>query len=280
MATKVVKSRGKGKRVAVLIDYKKTLTPVSAHKPLLVSLKKRTARNSMGRITTRSRANPFHRRKYRLVDFSRKDKMDISARIESVEYDPNRTAFIMLALYKDGERRYHIAPDGIKVGDTIVCSQSALVKPGNRTFLKNLLPGTEVFEVELTPGSGAKFARSAGSRVIVSGFDEKYCFLKMPSKEMRKVSKECLATIGRPSNIDLKNVKLAKAGRARWKGLRPKVRASVMNPVDHPYGGGEGRTQRGTKRPKTKRGKVTGGRRTRRTKRSSSKLIVKRRSKK
>jgi large subunit ribosomal protein L2 len=277
MPTKIVKSRGKGKRVAVLIDYKKTLSGDKPYRPLLVPLKKMTARNAYGRITTRFRANPFHRRLYRLIDFSRLDKKGILAKVETIEYDPNRTAFIMLCLYQDGERRYHLAPEGIKVGDEIICAEYGPQKIGSRYPLKNILSGIEVYEVELTPRGKSKFARSAGSKAVIMGFDEKYCTLKMPSTELRKISKECYATIGVVSNADNRNIRIGKAGRSRWKGRRPKVRASVMNPRDHPYGGGEGKTQRGTKRPKTKWGKITGGRRTRRKRNPYNKLIIKRR---
>ncbi len=280
MPTKVVKSRGPGKRVAVLIDYRKTLTATRPYKALLEPIKQRVGRNVYGRITTRWRANPAHRRLYRQIDFSRLDKRGVPARVETIEYDPNRNAFIMLACYRDGERRYHLAPEGIKVGQTISCGEDAPIKSGNRIPLKALLSGTEIYEIELTPGSGGKLTRSAGATAVVMGFDEKYCILKLSSKEVRKVSKECFGTIGRVSNQDFKNTRIGKAGRNRWKGKRPEVRASVMNPRDHPYGGGEGKTQRGTRRPKTKWGKVTGGHKTRSRRSPYSRLIVQRRTKK
>lgn len=277
MPLKVIKSRGPGKRTTILVDYKKVLTTDEPYKPLLVSLKKRTARNAYGRITTRFRKNPEHRRLYRIIDFSRLDKKDIPAKVETIEYDPNRTAFIMLVCYKDGERRYHLAPEGIKVGDEIICSENAPLNIGNRLPLKNILPGTEIYEVELVPGSGGKLIRSAGSAGIMMGTDEKYAIIKLPSGEVRKVSKECYATIGKVSNSDHKNIRLGKAGRKIWKGFRPNVRGSAMNARDHPYGGGEGKSPRGTRRPKTKWGKVTGGRKTRRRRNPYSKLIIKRR---
>jgi large subunit ribosomal protein L2 len=277
MPLKIVKSRGPGKRVAIFVDYKKTLTTTEPYKPLLVPIKKRRARNNQGRITVRFRKNPIHRRLYRLIDFSRLDKQDIPAKVETIEYDPNRTAFIMLVCYRDGERRYHLAPEGIKVGDEIICSETAPVKIGNRLPLKNIPPGTEIYEVELVPKGKGKLIRSAGSAGIMLGCDEKYASLKMPSGEIRKVSKECYATIGRVSNLDHRNIRLGKAGRKIWKGFRPNVRGSAMNPRDHPYGGGEGRAPRGTRKPKTKWGKVTGGRKTRRRRNPYSKLIVKRR---
>ncbi|GIW66043.1 MAG: 50S ribosomal protein L2 [Candidatus Parcubacteria bacterium] len=277
MALKIVKSRGPGKRVAIFVDYKKVLTAKEPYKPLVVALKKRTARNNQGRITTRFRKNPAHRRLYRLVDFSRLDRKDISAKVETIEYDPNRTAFIMLVCYRDGERRYHLAPEGINVGDEIICSESAPIKIGNRLPLKNIPPGTEIYEVELVPQGKGKLIRSAGSAGVIMGCDEKHATIKMPSGEIRKVSKECYATIGRVSNIDHRNIRLGKAGRKIWKGFRPNVRGSAMNPRDHPYGGGEGRAPRGTRKPKTKWGKITGGRKTRRKRNPYSRLIIKRR---
>ncbi len=277
MSLKIIKSRGPGKRVTILVDYKKVLTTDEPYKPLLISLKKRTARNNQGRITTRFRKNPVHRRLYRLIDFSRLDKKDILAKVETIEYDPNRSAFIMLVCYRDGERRYHLAPEGIKVGDEIICSESAPIKIGNRLPLKNIPPGTEIYEIELVPKGKGKLVRSAGSAAIMMGCDEKYATLKMPSSEIRKVSKECYATVGRVSNVNHRNIRLGKAGRKIWKGFRPNVRGSAMNPRDHPYGGGEGRAPRGTRRPKTKWGKITGGRKTRRKRNPYSKLIAKRR---
>lgn len=280
MPTKIVKSRGVGKRVAVLIDYRKTLTARHPQKNLLKPIKQRVGRNVYGRITTRWRSNPAHRRLYRQVDFSRLDKIGVPARVETVEYDPNRNAFIMLVCYRDGERRYHLAPEGVAIGQIISCGEQAPLKTGNRVPLKLLLPGTEVYEIELTPASGGKLTRAAGGAAVVMGFDERYCILKLASKEIRKVSKECFGTIGRVSNQDFKNIRIGKAGRNRWRGQRPMVRASVMNPRDHPYGGGEGRTQRGLKRPKTKWGKVTGGHKTRNRRKPSGRLVVQRRSKK
>jgi len=280
MALKIVKSRGSGKRVTVFVNKKKLLSQTRPYKPLLISLKKRTARNNLGRITTRFRKNPLHRRLYRLVDFYRLNKKDIIGKVETLEYDPSRTAFIMLVCYKDGERRYHLAQEGIKVGDEIICSENAEVKIGNRLPLKNIPIGTEICELELVPRSGSKLIRAAGSYGVLMGIESNYAIIKMPSGELRKIHKECYATVGRISNPFNRLKKLGKAGRSSYKGRRPRVRGSVMNPRDHPYGGGEGKTTRGTRKPKDKWGNVTGGRKTRKKRKPSSSLIIKRRVKK
>jgi len=277
MPVKTIKSRSKSKIVKNVIDYKSVLTTDEPYKPLLISLKKRTARNNQGRITTRFRANPYHRRLYRLIDFSRRDRLNIPAKVESIEYDPNRTGFIMLVCYQDGARRYHLAPEGIKVGDVIICSENADQKIGNRIPLKNINPGTEIYEIEIFPGSGGKLVRSAGSFATMMGVEGDYAIVKMPSKEIRKFHKDCLATIGRVSNSDHRNIRIGKAGRNRWKGIRPNVRGSAMNARDHPYGGGEGKTTRGTRKPKDKWGNVTGGRKTRNPRKPSGKFIIQRR---
>ncbi len=277
MSIKVVKSRGKSKIVSIRVDYRKDLNQTEPYRPLLRSIKQNPARNNQGRVTVRSRSGPSHRRLYRIVDFSRLDRKNVPGRVESIEYDPNRTAFIMLVVYRDGERRYHLAPTGVKVDDEVIMSESAGLKPGNRLSLKNILPGTEVCEVEMTPAGKGKFGRSAGSKITIMGFDEKYCLLKMPSAEVRKVSKDCYATIGSVSNQDHRNVRIGKAGRNRWLGRRPHVRGSAMNTRDHPYGGGKGKMGLGRRKLKTRSGKVTAGHRTRHRKKPSSRLIVRRR---
>jgi large subunit ribosomal protein L2 len=277
MPLRTIKTRGPAKIVKIIVDKKKIVTASEPYKPLLVALKKRTARNNYGRITTRFRANPYHRRLYRLIDFFRLDKKDIPAKVETIEYDPNRSAFIMLVLYKDGERRYHLAPEGIKVGDEIICSENAEIKIGNRLPLKNIPFGTEIFEIELTPRSGGKLIRSAGSFGVMRGLEGNYALIKMPSGEIRKIHKECYATIGRVSNPEHRLERSGKAGRERWKGKRPNVRGSAMTPRDHPYGGGEGKAPRGTRKPKDKWGNVTGGRKTRSPRKPSWSLIVQRR---
>ncbi len=277
MVTKVLKTRGPAKIVKVMVDKKSLITADEPYKPLLVALKKRTARNNYGRITTRFRANPYHRRLYRLIDFSRLDKKDIPGKVETIEYDPNRTAFIMLVCYRDGERRYHLAPEGIQVGQEIICSEKAPLRIGCRLPLKNINPGTEIFEIELVPGSGGKLVRSAGSFAVMMGLEGDYALVKMPSREIRKIHKECYATIGRVSNSAHRLERSGKAGRSRWKGRRPEVRGTAMNARDHPYGGGEGKTTRGTRKPKDKWGNVTGGRKTRNPRKPSNKLILQRR---
>ncbi|GIW65084.1 MAG: hypothetical protein KatS3mg093_063 [Candidatus Parcubacteria bacterium] len=197
MVTKIIKSRGPAKIVRILVDKKKIVTSDEPYKPLTIALKKRTARNSQGRITIRFRANPVHRRLYRLIDFYRLDKKNIPAKIETIEYDPNRSAFIALVCYADGERRYHLLADGLTTGNEIICGDDVEAKPGNRLPLKNINPGSEVFEIELTPNSGGKLVRSAGSAAILLGFENNYALLKMPSGEIRKIHQECYATVGR-----------------------------------------------------------------------------------
>lgn len=245
-------------------------------KKLLKRLPQRAGRNNQGRITTRHQGGG-HKRLYRLVDFRRNNKAGIPAKIETIEYDPYRTAFIALALYRDGERRYVLAPQDLKVGNEIVAGDNVPLKPGNRTALKNLPIGTFVYNVELLAGQGGKLARSAGLSVQILANEDGHTHLKLPSKEVRKVSWDCWASIGQLSNQEYYLKDWKKAGRSRWLGIRPTVRGSAMNPRDHPYGGGEGRAPRGTKYPKTKWGKVTGGRRTRNRKKWSNKSIIKRR---
>jgi len=280
MPLKVVKSRSKSKIVKIMVDKKGVITAEEPYKPLVVSLKKRVARNNQGRITTRFRANPYHRRLYRIIDFSRLDRKDVVGKVETIEYDPNRTAFIMLVCYRDGIRRYHLAPEGIKPGDEIICSENAELKPGNRLPLKNINPGTEIFEIELVPGSGGKLVRSAGTFALMLGLEGDYALIKLPSGEIRKIHKECYATVGRVSNSEHQHERLGKAGRNRWKGIRPNVRGSAMNARDHPYGGGEGKTTRGTRKAKDKWGNVTGGHKTRSPRKPSTAFIIQRRPKK
>lgn len=253
----------------------KTLSKTKPFKKLILRLPKRAGRNNQGRITTRHQGGG-NKILYRQIDF-RQDKIDIPGRIETIEYDPYRTAFIARALYRDGERRYILAPDGLKVGDEIITSLEAEFKPGNRTILKRIPVGTFVHNIEMLAGQGAKLVRSAGSSAQILANEDGFTHLKLPSREIRKVSWDCWASIGKVSNPEHVFQRIGKAGKSRAMGIRPTVRGSVMNPRDHPYGGGEGRTQRGTRRPKTKWGKITGGRRTRRKKKWSNKMIIKRR---
>lgn len=250
-------------------------------KSLLKHIEKQAGRNSAGRITTRHKGGG-HKKQYRMVDF-KQGKMDTRGKIEAIEYDPYRSAHIARVLYEDGSRAYILAGEKQRAGDAVFTSEKAEQteqKEGMRTILEKIPAGTLVHNVELAPGKGGALARSAGSSVQVLGNEGKYTHLKLPSGETRKVQGKGFATIGKVSNGEHNLEVLGKAGRSRWKGIRPTVRGSAMNPVDHPYGGGEGRTQRGTKRPKTKWGKITGGRKTRNKKKWSNKLIITRRKSK
>lgn len=235
-------------------------------------------RNNRGRITMRHKGGG-HKRKYRNIDFIR-DKEGIEARIEEIEYDPNRSAHIARVLYNDGERRYIIASKEMDEGDVIVSSEEADIEPGNRTLLSNIPVGTEVYNVELTPGKGGQMARSAGTSLKILAQKERYTHLKMASGEVRKILGKCRATIGQVSNTEHGKKNLGKAGRNRWKGVRPTVRGSAMGAHDHKYGGGEGKQPRGTKRPKDVYGNVTGGKKTRKKNKKSDRLIIKRRKSK
>ncbi len=257
------------------VNYREILTTGTPLKSLTKGGKRDMGRNNAGRITTRHKGGG-NKRRYRMIDFLY-NKFNIPAKIASVEYDPNRTSFISIAVYADGEKRYVLTPKGMKVGDTFIVSETAPLTPGNRLPLKNIAVGTFVYNVELKQGGGAKLGRSAGTFIQVIANDEGYTSLKMPSGEIRKVHEKCYASIGEVGNSENKLRNYGKAGASRWKGIRPTVRGSAMNPVDHPYGGGEGAQGRGTRRPKTKWGKVTGGRKTRTPKKYSNHLIVTRR---
>ena len=258
------------------INFRDFLTTPKPFKALTKGGKRGVGRNSFGRITTRHKGGG-HKRKYRQIDF-KYNKIDIPAKVETIEYDPYRSGFIALVCYRDGERRYILAPKSVKVGDEIIVSENAELKPGNRLMLKNVPVGTFVYNVELKPQSGAKIARSAGNYVEVIAQDSGYTHLKMPSTEVRKVLDTAWASVGEVSNDEHKLVNIGKAGRSRWLGIRPTVRGSAMNPVDHPYGGGEGRAGRGMRRAKTKWGKPAGkGQKTRKPKKYSNSLIVRRR---
>lgn len=255
--------------------YRGVLSAREPYKGLLVKLPQRAGRNSFGRITARHQGGG-HKKSYRLIDF-KQDKLNIPARIESIEYDPYRSAFISLILYKDGERAYILASKNMKVGDEIVSSENAPLKEGNRLLLKNIPVGYLVYGVELKKGGGAKLVRSAGSCAQVLAQDGDLTHLKLSSREVRKVNSNNFASLGEVSNAEYNLTTIGKAGRSRHLGIRPTVRGSAMNPCDHPYGGGEGRALRGTRRPKTRWGKITGGRKTRNKKKWSNKLIIKKR---
>jgi large subunit ribosomal protein L2 len=257
------------------VTYHGVLTKTEPTKSLTRGFRRSVGRNSQGRITTRHKGGG-HKRLLRDVDFLY-DKKEIPATIKSVEYDPNRSAFIGLAVYKDGEKRYVVLPKTVKPGDTFIVSPKAPLTAGNRMQLKHIPVGTFVYNIEIKPRGGAKIGRSAGIFAQVVANADGYTNLKMPSTEIRKISEECEACIGTVSNDEHHLENYGKAGRSRWKGIRPTVRGTAMNPVDHPYGGGEGRQGRGTKRPKTMWGKVTGGRKTRGPKKYSNIFIVSRR---
>jgi len=263
------------RRNTVTIDYRKVLSGDTKEKSLTHGFKRSHGRNNQGRITSAHRGGG-NKRLFRDIDF-RLEKMDIPAKITTIEYDPNRSAFIGIAVYNDGEKRYIIVPKSVKTGDKFIISKDAPITVGNRTRLAKIPVGTYVYNVEVKAGGGAKLVRSAGVYAQVVANDAGYTSVKMPSGEIRKVSEESFATIGEVSNGEHHLVKFGKAGRSRWRGIRPKVRGSAMNPVDHPYGGGEGRQGRGTRRPKTAHGKITGGRKTRTPKKYSNHLIVSRR---
>ncbi|AEH50826.1 50S ribosomal protein L2 [Pseudothermotoga thermarum] len=273
MGLKKFKPVTPGRRFMVIPDFSE-ITKTEPEKSLIVPLKKTGGRNHHGRITVRFRGGG-HKRMYRIIDFKR-DKIGIPARVEAIEYDPNRTARIALLLYADGERRYILAPNGLQVGDIVMSGPDAEIKPGNALPLEKIPLGTLVHNVEFRPGSGGKIARAAGTYCQVMAKEGDYALLRMPSGELRKIHIKCYATIGVVGNEDHKNEVDGKAGRPRWKGRRPHVRGMVMNPVDHPMGGGEGRGK--GQHPVTPWGIPTKGYKTRRGKRPSDKFIVRRRN--
>jgi large subunit ribosomal protein L2 len=244
-------------------------------KSLLAPIKKTGGRNNQGRMTMRRRGGG-HKRKYRIIDF-RRNKFDVPGKVQAIEYDPNRSAFIALILYTDGERRYILAPRGLEEGAQVISGPNAPVGVGNSLPLSKIPIGTAIHNVELQPGKGGQLGRSAGSEIELAGSDENRVQLKLPSGELREVMAECMATIGQVGNVDHGNVVIGKAGRTRWMGRRPKVRGVVMNPVDHPHGGGEGKTS-GGRHPVTPWGKPTKGYKTRKRKNRSNGWIIRRRN--
>lgn len=253
------------------------LTKKKPEKKLLKNLKRKAGRSSSGRITVRHKGGG-RKRLYRMVDFGQK-KIDIPAKVLALEYDPYRSAFIALLEYEDKEKRYILSPQGLKVNDQVITSEKTPISPGNRMKLKNIPTGTMVYNVEIEPERGGKLIKSAGTSAQVLAQEERYTHLKMPSSEVRKVLSECFASIGEVSNPEHRFIKLGKAGRSRWKGIRPTVRGSAMVPVDHPHGGGEGRSPIGLPHPKTPWGRPALGVRTRK-KKWTDKLIMQRRKKK
>ncbi|MEK7462929.1 MAG: 50S ribosomal protein L2 [Patescibacteria group bacterium] len=264
------------RRHMTVVDYS-ALSKSGPLKSLTKKLQDSAGRNSQGRITMRHQGGG-NKKLYRMIDF-KQNKFNVPAKVETLEYDPYRSAFIALVLAKDGERSYVLAPKDLKVGDEIISAEAAPFTIGNRMMVKNIPIGYLAHNIELAPGEGGKMARSAGSFAEILGQEGKFVNLKLSSGEVRKVLADCLASIGQVSNPDHGLTVIGKAGRSRHMGIRPTVRGKVMNPCDHPYGGGEGRTQRGTKRPKDIWGNITGGKRTRNKKKRSSKFIIQRRKK-
>ena len=264
-----------GQRGLVLVDRSK-LWQGKPEKTLTEGSGEKGGRNNKGRMTMRHRGGG-HKRRYRQIDFKRR-KFDMAATIERLEYDPNRSAFIALLKYEDGEIAYIVAPQRVAVGDGVISGEQVDIKPGNALPMKNIPVGTIIHNIEMKPGKGAQIARAAGTYAQLVGKDAGYALLRLTSGEQRMVRADCMATIGAVSNPDNKNTKLGKAGRSRWLGRRPKVRGVVMNPVDHPHGGGEGRTS-GGRHPVTPWGKPTKGKPTRRNK-STDKYILRKRSRK
>ena len=275
MAIKAYKPMTPGTRDMTVTDFS-SLSKVAPEKSLLETLKKHAGRNSYGRITVRHKGGG-NRRKYRVVDFKR-DKRDMPATVLTLEYDPNRSAHIALVQYEDGEKRYILAPNGLKVGHIVMAGAGADIKPGNALPLQNIPVGTFIHNVELYPGKGAQLARSAGIMAQLMAKEGAYALVRLPSGELRNVSVNCMATIGQVGNVDHENVKIGKAGRKRHMGVRPHVRGSVMNPCDHPHGGGEGKSPIGRPGPVTPWGKPTLGYKTRSHHNRSDKFIVKRRN--
>jgi len=256
-----------------------TFEDITKDKPepsLVVTLKKNGGRNNLGRVTSRHRGGG-HKRAYRIIDFKR-DKIDIPARVAAIEYDPNRSARIALLFYADGEKRYILAPNGLKVNDTVVSSEKANIQVGNTMLIKNIPLGSFVHNIELKIGKGGQIARSAGAYAQLVAKEGKYAQLRMPSGEVRLVLLECKATLGQVGNLEHENIKIGKAGKSRWLGRRPKVRGVAMNPIDHPMGGGEGKAS-GGRHPCSPWGQLAKGKKTR-GKKSSDSLIVKKRTKK
>lgn len=278
MAVKIYKPTSAGRRISSVTDYSVLKKNRKTPKSLLISKSTTAGRNNSGKITVRHRGGGS-RLQIRVVDFSRADRKGIPGKVQTIEYDPTRSAFIALVAYRDGVKRFILAPQGLQVGQTVIFSETADIQPGNRLPIQSIPVGTFIHDIELVPGNGGKLARSAGTYAILQTVEASTALLKMPSGEIRKVKDVCAATIGQLSNQDLMNVVIGKAGRKRHMGWRPTVRGKVMNPVDHPHGGGEGQNPIGLKYPKTPWGKHALGVRTRDMKKSSQKFIIKRRSK-
>jgi large subunit ribosomal protein L2 len=276
MSVRKVKPTSAGRRFQTISSFEE-ITRSTPEKSLTCGLTKKSGRNTYGRITSRRRGGG-HKRTYRLIDFKR-EKLNIPAKVATVEYDPNRSARIALLHYTDGEKRYILAPVGMNVGDVVLSGDSADIKPGNAMRLGRIPVGTVVHNVELAPGKGGQFCRAAGTYAQLIAKEGKYALLRLPSGEVRNILSACTATVGQVGNIHHEQISLGKAGRNRWLGRRPMVRGVAMNPIDHPLGGGEGKSS-GGRHPCTPWGKPTKGYKTRNKKKASSKLIVKRRGQK
>ena len=274
MAIKSFKPYSAGRRFMTVASFDE-ITTDKPEKSLVESLKSHGGRNQQGRMTVRHQGGG-HKRRYRIIDFKR-TKDGIPARVATIEYDPNRSARIALLNYADGEKRYILAPNGLKVGDVVESGAEADIKPGNALPLKNIPLGTVIHAVELKIGKGAQLVRSAGTSAQLMAKEGDYALLRMPSGEIRRVHINCRATIGQVGNLEHENITIGKAGRSRWLGRRPETRGIAMNPNDHPHGGGEGRSPVGRKSPMTKWGKIAMGKKTRRKKKASNRLIVHRR---
>lgn len=277
MAVKTYKPTTNGRRNMSVVDYS-VLTKKKPEKSLLEKKNATSGRNAHGHITIRHRGGGV-KRHYRIIDFKRLDRVDIPAKVVSIEYDPNRTSFICLLSYEDGAKRYILAPEGITVGDVVVMSEKAKIKPGNRLPLQNIPVGYSIHDLELTPGKGGQLIRSAGASGKVTSLDGEMAYVQLPSGEIRLIAKNCYATVGVVSNSDHANVNLGKAGRVRKMGRRPQVLGKSMNPVDHPHGGGEGHSPIGMKAPKTPWGAPALGCKTRHRKKKSSQYIISTRKK-
>ncbi|MBI5152226.1 50S ribosomal protein L2 [Candidatus Peregrinibacteria bacterium] len=275
MGIKIYKKTTPGRRQMSGLTYEE-LTIGKPYKPLVKRIKKHSGRNNYGKLTIRHQGGGVIKQ-YRLIDFKQLDKMNIPAKVETIEYDPNRSAFVMLVKYADGERRYHIAPEGIKVGESVITKTKAKVQTGNRMPLSHIPIGYPIYNLELTPGCGGQMIRSAGSSGKLVSIEGPMAQVQMPSAEVRMIRKECFASIGVVSNIDHSNVSFGKAGRKRRMGIRPTVRGKAMNPVDHPHGGGEGGHPIGLPGPETPWGMPALGFKTRNRKKYSTKWIIKRR---
>lgn len=273
MPVKSFKPTSAGQRFRISLTYEE-LTKHKPEKSLIKRIQKHAGRNNQGRLTVRHRGGG-NKVFYRLIDFKQTGKIGIPAKVTAIEYDPFRTCFIMLATYADGEKRYHIAPEGIKAGSTIITKPNAKIKLGNRVQLQNIPVGFEIYNLELMKGKGGQMIRSAGSAARLISLEGPYAQVELPSKEIRFIHKDCYASIGRVSNVDHNLVSLGKAGRARWKGLRPEVQGKAMNPIDHPHGGGEGGTKIGLKHPKTPWGAPALGFKTRKRNKWTNRFIVK-----